>query len=132
MYVALQSIDSRNNKCDALRDLVPCVQFKKRENTYGGVLLLVKLQAEASKRNTPPWMFLTFFKLYQWYHVAQSVPNDPARFQPLALINLLIMNSKIVSRHRRKPKKDLNYRKCWGCTITLEKITLIFVKKLIF
>ena len=31
--------------CDALRDLVPFVQFKKRENTYGGVLLLVKLQA---------------------------------------------------------------------------------------
>ena len=30
---------------DALRDLVPFVQFKKRENTHGGVLLLVKLQA---------------------------------------------------------------------------------------
>ena len=30
--------------CDALRDLVPFVQFKK--NTHGGVLLLVKLQAK--------------------------------------------------------------------------------------
>ena len=30
--------------CDALRELVPFVQFKKREkNTHGGVLLLVKL-----------------------------------------------------------------------------------------
>ena len=34
--------------CGALRDLVPFVQFKKRESTHGRVLLLVKLQAEAS------------------------------------------------------------------------------------
>ena len=34
--------------CDALRDLVPFVQFKNRaKNTYGGVLLLVKLQAKS-------------------------------------------------------------------------------------
>ena len=33
--------------CDALRDLVSFVQFKKRE-----------------KHPTPPWMFFTFFKLY--------------------------------------------------------------------
>ena len=26
--------------CDLLHDLVPFVQFKKRENTHGGVLLL--------------------------------------------------------------------------------------------
>ena len=32
-------------KCDVLRDLVPFVQFKKRENTHGRVLILVKLQA---------------------------------------------------------------------------------------
>ena len=31
--------------CDVLRDLVPFVQFKKRENTHGGLLLLLKLQA---------------------------------------------------------------------------------------
>ena len=31
--------------CDALRDLVAFVQFKKRESTHRGVLLLVKLQA---------------------------------------------------------------------------------------
>ena len=31
--------------CDALRDLVPFVQFKKCENTHGQRLLLVKLQA---------------------------------------------------------------------------------------
>ena len=34
--------------CDALRDLVSFVQFKKRENTHGGVLLLVKLEEAKS------------------------------------------------------------------------------------
>ena len=29
--------------CDALRDLLPFVQLKKRENTHGGVLILVML-----------------------------------------------------------------------------------------
>ena len=34
-------------QCDALRDLVPFVQFKTVKNTHGGVLLLVKLQAKS-------------------------------------------------------------------------------------
>ena len=38
--------------CDALRDLVPFVQFKKLKSTPGGV-------------------FFTFFKLYKWYQIAQ-------------------------------------------------------------
>ena len=36
--------------------------------THGGVLLLVKLQAEAfnfTESNTPPWVFFTFCKLYK-------------------------------------------------------------------
>ena len=33
-----------NHKWDALRDLVPFVQFKKCENTHAGVLLLVELR----------------------------------------------------------------------------------------
>ena len=36
------------NISDALRDLVPFIQFKKRGSTYGEVLPLVKLQAEAT------------------------------------------------------------------------------------
>ena len=43
--------------CDALCDLVPFVQFKKREKKpHGGVLLLIKLQDLAckyTKSNTP-------------------------------------------------------------------------------
>ena len=62
----------KNNKrsflikiCDALRDLVI---FKNMKNTHGGVLLLVNLRASAcnfTKRNAPPWVFFTFFKLYK-------------------------------------------------------------------
>ena len=52
----------------AFRDLVPFVQFKKRENSHGGVLLFVKFQALAcnfTKSNTPPWVFFMFLKLYK-------------------------------------------------------------------
>ena len=47
---------------------------KNVKNITGGVLILVKLQAEAcnfTKINSPPWMFFTFFKLYKWYQIAQ-------------------------------------------------------------
>ena len=40
--------DTKSTPCDKtynLSDLVPFTQFKKREKVYGGVLLLVKLQA---------------------------------------------------------------------------------------
>ena len=46
------------------------------EKTHGAVLLLVKLQAEAcnfTKSNTPSRVFFTFFKLYKWYQIAQSI-----------------------------------------------------------
>ena len=46
------------------------------KNTHGGVLLLVKLQAEAynlTKSNIPPWMYFTFLKLYKRYQIAQSI-----------------------------------------------------------
>ena len=46
---------------DAFRDLVSFVEFKKREDTHGGVLLL-----------EPTRVFLTFFSLYKWYQIAQN------------------------------------------------------------
>ena len=52
--------------CGALRDLVPCVQFKKREKHPWRSFIF------SSKSSTPPWMFFTFFKLYEWYQIAQS------------------------------------------------------------
>ena len=52
--------------CDALRDLVPFVQFKKREKHLWRDVTL-------SKSNTPPWVFFTFFKFYKWYQIAQRI-----------------------------------------------------------
>ena len=52
--------------------------FKNAKNTHKGVLLLVKLQAEAcnfTKSKTPPRMFFTFLKLYKWYQIAQNISN---------------------------------------------------------
>ena len=51
------------HKFQSFRDLVPFVQFKKRKNTHGRVLLLVKLQTSAfnfTKSNTPPWCRVRF------------------------------------------------------------------------
>ena len=49
--------------CDTLRDLVVFVRLKKRENTHGKVLL----------SKTTQWVFSSFFKLYKWYQIAQSI-----------------------------------------------------------
>ena len=38
------SLSESLSNYDVLRDLVSFLQFKKRENTHGGVLLLLKLQ----------------------------------------------------------------------------------------
>ena len=59
------------NICDALHDLVPFIQFEKRENAHGGVLLLVS--CNFTKSNTPPLAFSTFFELYKWYQIAQRI-----------------------------------------------------------
>ena len=48
----LKTIDQRLlTRCNAFEDLVPFVQFKKRENTHGGVFLL---------GNDTPWVFSCF------------------------------------------------------------------------
>ena len=70
-YLYLEISDNKNTEyltltiCGALR----VVQFRKRENTHGGVLILVKL----AKINTPPWVFFKFFKLYKWYRIVQHI-----------------------------------------------------------
>ena len=46
------------------------------KNIHKGVLLLVKLHAEVysfNNSNSPPWVFLKFFKLCKWSQVAQKV-----------------------------------------------------------
>ena len=40
------------------------------KNLYGGVLILAY---NFTKINTPPWVFLTFFKWYKWQQIAQRI-----------------------------------------------------------
>ena len=54
-----------------MRDFVSSIQFKKREkHPWRSVTFSVTV---TTKSKTPPWMFFTFFKLYKWYEIAQSV-----------------------------------------------------------
>ena len=51
--------------CDALRDLVSFVQFKKNaKNTHGEMILQVEA-FNFTKSNTPQSLFFTLFKLYK-------------------------------------------------------------------
>ena len=50
--------------------------LKNVKNTCGGELLLVKLKAKSCnsiKSKTPPYVFFTYFKVYKWYQISQSV-----------------------------------------------------------
>ena len=42
-----------------------------------------------TKSNIPPWVFFTFFKLYNWYQIAQRITNSP-----LILLNPVCPTSK--------------------------------------
>ena len=87
---------------DALHNLVPFLQFKKRENTHGGML---SLACTFTKSNTLPWVFFMFFKLYKWYQIAQSITfrvfknnNKLLQFSNI-LSNLCVPNSHIKNRY---------------------------------
>ena len=78
--------------CDASRDLVPFVQFKKREKHPCRMLLL--------KSNTPPWVFFTFFK------IAQMVPNC-AKHNTFKMA-FLVEKRKLADSVTIKPKPNDN------------------------
>ena len=66
--------------CAALPYLVLFVQFKKREKTHGGVILLKSEVCNFTKSSPPPWVFFTFFKLYEWYQIVQSITFSLPQF----------------------------------------------------
>ena len=74
---------------DALRDLVPLVQLKKREKHPWRSVTFSKVVF------TPQWMFFTFFKLYKWYQIAQRITNR----QPL---NAAYRHSLMKITHEKK------------------------------
>ena len=68
-FTITNEFQKSNTVCDALRNLVPFVQFKKCEkHPWRSVNF-----NQVTKSNTPPWMFFTFFKLYKWYQIAQNI-----------------------------------------------------------
>ena len=69
--------------CDALCDLVPFAQFKKCEKH--------SWRSDAfTKSKTSPWVSLTFFKLYKWYRMTQSISYGLAETLHLVLQFVLI------------------------------------------
>ena len=54
--------------------LVAFVQFKKREQHQWRSVTFSKVAAcNFTKSNNPPWVFFTFFKLCNWYQIAQRI-----------------------------------------------------------
>ena len=78
--------------CHALHDLVPFVQFKKRENHPWRSFTLSKVAGWSAcsftKSKTPPWVFFTFLKLYKWYQIAQRTTYAIGRRNILSEIKL--------------------------------------------
>ena len=78
------------NIYDALRDLAPFVQFKKREKHQRRSVIFSKVSGfTLTKGNTSPRVFFTFFKLYKWYQITQS-----------ASFGYVSANLSFVSRYR--------------------------------
>ena len=73
--LSLQEYVISKNYCDALRNLLPFVQFKKREKHPWKNATFSKVSGcNFTTGNTPPWVFFTFFKLYKRYQIAQKNP----------------------------------------------------------
>ena len=70
--------------CDALHDLVPFAQFKKRENTHGGALLF--------KSNTPLRAFSRFLNSTNG-HIAQSISYNLVKVKCNAKVDLLCIRN---------------------------------------
>ena len=66
---------SSRSICNILCDLVPFAQFKKRENTHGRVLLLVKLQ---DFRLQLYYKYHSFMGVFQVFKIVQMVANRAA------------------------------------------------------
>ena len=60
--------------CGSLYDLVAFVQFKKREKHPWRSVNFSKVAGSAT--NASPWVFLTFFKLYKCYQIAQRITYE--------------------------------------------------------
>ena len=77
--------------CDALCDLLPFVQFKKREQRpWRSVTFSQAEVCNFTKSNTPPWVFFTFLKLCKWHQIAQHISFNSSHSFSLLMLVLLI------------------------------------------
>ena len=69
-----------------LRDLVPFVQFRKREKRPWRSVNFSKVAgfSNFTRINAPLWVFSTFFKLYKWYQITHRITI----YQPLFLMKI--------------------------------------------
>ena len=107
----------RHEYCDALRDLVPFVQFKEREKSPWRSVAFSKVV------NTPPWVFFTFFKLYKWYQIAQRITIIFICFVS-CLIDVNNLKSSGNTDHRSICRKTKFYYK--GCFKIATLISIIY------
>ena len=110
------------DNCGALRDLLPFLQFKKREKHPWRS---VNSACNFAKINTTPGVFFTFSKLCKWFKIAQHTTIFSLLFQSWALsqptcIPIEAYNQNIYSNSKfnwmlllshRNTNKNINYLK---------------------
>ena len=107
---------------DALRNLVPFLQFEKREKHPCRSVTLNKFQASAcnlTKSTTPQWVPFTFYIWYKWYQIAQNITIRPQRDSITTGKGLTrsiyrggryrFTGSYKVIKSKKKKKKDQNF-----------------------
>ena len=87
-----------------------CTILKTWKTPMEECYFLIKLQAEFTKINTPPWLFLTCFKLCKWYQTAQSVSYIPY-FSPL--YSHVVMDFKSAENNILTKSLEITSTSCW-------------------
>ena len=72
--------------------------FKNVTSPHERLLLLIKLQ-KFTKGTTPPWEFFTFFKLFKWYQIVQSIAYDVPQWVFRGLGDYIISNRFVVKMY---------------------------------
>ena len=69
--------------------------LKKREKHPCSNVTFRKVASACNftKSNTPPWVFLTFFKLYKWYQIAQSTSFDSVQWNDSIVWEEIVLSS---------------------------------------
>ena len=108
--------------------------FKNVRNTHGGVLILVKLQAETcnfTKIYTPSWVFFMFFKLCKWCQIAQHITYIFSRTYNKKMHRILTVPAGEKMRIQCRGKKNTalfgNSNLHYKCPIKMLCINIILV-----